>query len=65
MSEKWWSSQEWDDTTNTRSDADGTTHRCRVCDHGARISTPQRRTEHYCRECDAWQRFESVVDDAA
>lgn len=64
MSERWWSSQEWDDTTSARSDTNAT-HRCRVCDHGARISTPQRYTEHYCRECDAWQRFESVVDDAA
>ena len=65
MSDRWWSSREWDDTGTNTDDADGTTHRCRVCDHGARIQTPQRRTEHYCRECDAWQRFESVVDDPA
>ena len=64
MSEKWWSSREWNDA-DTESDADGTTHRCRVCDHGARIQTPQRRTEHYCRECDAWQRFESTLSDSA
>jgi len=63
MADRWWRSESWDDTGDD--ERDDATHRCRVCDHGARISTPQRRTEHYCTECDAWQRFESVVNDRA
>jgi len=64
MADRWWRSESWDDTGDDDA-SDDATHRCRVCDHGARISTPQRRTEHYCRECDTWQRFESVVNGRA
>jgi len=60
MSQRWWTREEWNDAD---SETDGT-HTCRACGHGATIQTPQRRTEHYCTECDAWQRFESVHTDA-
>lgn len=74
MPDRWWNTQTWDDTSSSpsRSREQGSTnadtavtHRCRVCNHGAAISTPQRRTEHFCRDCETWRRFESVVDDAA
>jgi len=52
---EWWRSTDWDDTADT--DADTPTHRCRACDHGARIQTPQRRTEHFCRDCGQFRRF--------
>lgn len=59
MSDRWWSRDEWDDTD--ASDADGT-HTCRECDHAATIETPQRRTRHYCRECEAFRPFVSTLD---
>jgi hypothetical protein len=62
MSQRWFDRDGWDDTQATETDG---THTCRVCGHGATIQTPQRRTEHYCTECEAWQRFESVHTDTA
>jgi len=62
MPDKWWSRDGWDDTAE-ETDADGT-HTCRVCGHAARIETPQRRTEHYCRECDAFRRFVSTLEES-
>jgi hypothetical protein len=62
MPDRWWSRSEWDDT-DAEADPDGT-HTCRVCGHAATIQTPQRRTEHYCRECDAFRRFVSTLTDA-
>ena len=61
MAGAWYDDTEWDDTQET---GDGT-HACRVCGYRARIETPQRRTEHYCRECDTWRRFESILSDSA
>lgn len=62
MPDKWWSRDGWDDTAEEAA-PDGT-HTCRVCGHAARIETPQRRTEHYCRECDAFRRFVSTLEES-
>jgi hypothetical protein len=57
MPGEWYDADAWDDTA---AESDGT-YTCRVCGHAATIQTPQRRTEHYCTECDDWRRFVSTL----